>query len=88
MIPGDEKVVTYSCNGNNLYRSVSTAFPLVLPAACPTSGQILASNAESCTFDYSGSDLQRNALVKITLTFTKSNESVNLYHEVHVSNTP
>ena len=48
----------------------------------------LATNVSSCTFDYSSADLQRNALLRINLRMTDQNESVNLYHEVHVNNTP
>ena len=48
----------------------------------------LASNISSCSFDYSGADLQRNALLRMTLQITDQGESVSLYHEVHVNNTP
>lgn len=84
VIPKDENVVAYVCSGGNLRRTVRT----FTGAACPSSGAILASDVGSCNFVYNGSDLQRNALVQLNLTFTDSGESVNLYHEVHVSNTP
>lgn len=84
VIPKDEKVVAYVCSTGKLYRTVSTAFT----SACPTTGAILASNVASCNFVYNGSDLQRNALVQLSITFTDSGESVSLYHEVHVNNTP
>lgn len=69
------------------------------PAACPTAPPVvgtnrvaavaaLATNVSSCSFDYSSADLQRNALLRISLQMTDQNESVNLYHEVHVNNTP
>jgi MSHA biogenesis protein MshO len=49
----------------------------------------LARNA-TCTLNYSGSDLQRNALVSMVLSVTDSSsgEAIRLQHEVHVSNTP
>lgn len=85
VIPKDEKVVAYVCSGSKLYRTVSTTFT----SACPTTGAILASNVSSCNFVYNGTDLQRNALVQLSITFTDSSgESVSLYHEVHVNNTP
>lgn len=84
VIPKDEIVVAYVCNNNKLYRTASASFA----SACPTSGVILADKVSSCTFVYNVSDLQRNALVQITLQFTESNETVSLYHEVHVGNTP
>ena len=80
-IPKDEKVVAYVCSTGKLYRTVSTTFT----SACPTTG---ATNVASCNFVYNGSDLQRNALVQLSITFTDRGESVNLYHEVHVNNTP
>ena len=83
-----------------LYRytvSLASAYPQ--PATCPavapvaSSGRFvavgtLASNISSCSFDYSGADLQRNALLRMTLQITDQSESVSLYHEVHVNNTP
>ena len=84
VIPKDEKVVAFVCSGNKLYRTASTTFA----SACPITGAILATNVGSCNFVYSGSDLQRNALVQLGFTLTDSGESVNLYHEVHVNNTP
>lgn len=84
VIPKDEKVVAFVCSGNKLYRTASSTFA----SACPITGGILASNMGSCNFVYNGSDLQRNALVQLGFTLTDSGESVNLYHEVHVNNTP
>lgn len=89
VIPGNEKVVSYVCSGDKLYRNANYAYTAAIACPAPVAGTTpeLASNVV-CAFDYSGSDLQRNALVKISLTFTKSDESVRLYQEVHVNNTP
>src|SRR5450830_1167571 len=84
VIPNAEKVVAFVCSGGNLYRTASNTFA----SACPTTGAILANNVSSCNFVYNGSDLQRNALVQLTVKFTSSGETVSLYHEVHVNNTP
>jgi len=84
VIPKDEYLVAYRCSGNKLYRTASTTFT----SACPITGAVLADKVSSCNFVYNGSDLQRNALVQITLKFTDNNETVSLYHEVHVDNTP
>ena len=84
VIPAGENVVAYVCNAGNLYRT-ARAFA---GAACPATGAILARNVGSCNFVYNDSDLQRNALVQLRITFTDSGESVSLYHEVHVNNTP
>ncbi len=84
VIPKDEIIVAYRCSGGKLYRTASTSFS----SACPATGAVLADKVSACSFVYNGSDLQRNALVQITLKFTDNNETVSLYHEVHVDNTP
>jgi MSHA biogenesis protein MshO len=84
VIPKDEKIVAYVCSGGKLYRTASNSFA----SACPATGAVLADKVSSCNFVYNGSDLQRNALVQITVKFTDNNETVSLYHEVHVDNTP
>lgn len=86
VIPANEKIVAYVCNAGNLHRTVSTAFAGY--GSCPFTGPILARNVSSCNFDYSGSDLQRNALIRMVIQLTDSAETVSLQHEVHVNNTP
>jgi MSHA biogenesis protein MshO len=86
VIPGAERVVAYVCAGDGtLRRTVATTS---FASACPSNGDILATNVSACTFVYNGSDLQRNALVQMSISITSSNETVSLYHEVHVNNTP
>jgi MSHA biogenesis protein MshO len=88
VVPKDEKVVAYVCTGGNLRRTASSSFYLASsPSVCPVSGPILASNI-TCSFDYSGSDLQRNALIRVVMQIQQKDESVNLYHEIHINNTP
>ena len=78
-----------------LSRYVAT-LPYAAPTSCPAAavgGNIigvstLATRVSACSFDYSGSDLQRNALVRMAIAVTDSSETVSLYHEVHVNNTP
>jgi MSHA biogenesis protein MshO len=85
VIPEGEKVVAYVCHAGKLYRTASNTFA----SACPTTGAVLADKVSSCNFAYNGSDLQRNALVQLTIKFAdNSAEAVNLYQEVHVDNTP
>jgi MSHA biogenesis protein MshO len=87
VVPATEQVVGFVCTGGRLLRYTST-LPYPLPATCPTAGTTLATNVSSCSFDYTGSDLQRNALVRMSLQLTDSGEAVSLQHEVHVNNTP
>ena len=90
VVPGGELMVSYVCSASTLRRTSSSAFSAA--ASCPATGSIVASNID-CTgtwFNYTGSDLQRNALVSMVLKVSDSSsgESVTLQHEVHVSNTP
>lgn len=88
VVPGDEKIVSFSCSGGRLLRSSNHAYA----NSCPSSGAtvaVLAENVSACNFVYNDSDLQRNAQVQMGIVLTDpSGESVSLYHEVHVSNTP
>ncbi|MES2878126.1 MAG: type II secretion system protein [Pseudomonadota bacterium] len=93
VVPGAEQVVGYICTGDGRLRRYVRALPYAAPDACPAAADvaaapILASNVTDCMFDYGGSDLQRNALVRMVLQLTDSGESVTLQHEVHVNNTP
>ena len=88
VVPGGERTVAYVCNTGTgeLRRTVSAAFS-ALPT-CLATGPVIANNISSCTFNYSGSDLQRNALVSMSMQITNAGETVSLQHEVHVNNTP
>lgn len=92
VVPGAERMVSYVCSGNNLYRTASANFTAA--ASCPTSGAVIASNVNcniaSTWFSYTGSDLQRNAVVSMGLTIRDASltESITLQHQVHVINTP
>jgi len=83
-----------------LYRyarpALSAAYPL--PANCAAlelamladtahPPAVLANNVSTGSFAYDASS-QHNAIVQMTLGMTRSNETVSLYHEVHVDNTP
>lgn len=95
VVPGAERVVAYVCSGagtdtsgngtGTLRRTASNTFA---PTSCLATGPVLASNVSSCNFNYSGSDLQRNALISMSIQLTTANETVSLQHQVHVNNTP
>lgn len=84
VVPATENIVSYVCSGTDLHRTATVGFA----SACPATGPILARHVSACTFDYGGSDLQRNALVRMVLQLTDAGETVTLQHEVHVNNTP
>lgn len=73
-----------------LVRNISAGIPTVCPAI-PANTPILAQNLSTCEFVYAsdiGGATERNGLVSMRLGISKSNETVNLYHEVHVNNAP
>ena len=41
-----------------------------------------------CSFTYNGSDLQRNGLIQMSLSLSSDGETVNLFHQINVNNTP
>jgi len=58
------------------------------PAALAApSAAILANRVSNCNFVYDTNNA-RNSLLATSLTITRDNESVNLYHEVHINNIP
>jgi len=61
-------------------------------SASPTGTAILATHLSSCSLVYvppgSGSITGRVGIVSISLAVTEVGETVNLYHQVHVDNTP
>ena len=95
VVPKEENVVAYVCSNSNLYRVVGTTLAHICPSAVSstspsvTGASVVAINVV-CSFNYSGPDLQRNALISTVLTLaeTASGEAVTLQHEVHVSNMP
>ena len=86
VIPGDEIVVSYICSGGTLYRNANYGYGASCPAPTVGTTPIIA-NGATCSFAYSAADI-RNGLVQLTLTFTNSGETVSIYNEVHVNNTP
>ena len=88
VVPGDEKIVSYTCHAGQLLRSANHDYG----NPCPISGAtvaVLADRVATCSFEYNGSDLQRNALLRFALALTDAGgESLALYHAVHVDNAP
>lgn len=98
VIPGSEHTVAYVCNANTLYRySRTLSAARAVPADCPAmaagaTAATLAENVTACSFKYeppgSSTGLSMNGILQISLTVTQLGESVRLYHQVHVDNTP
>lgn len=98
VVPAGEHVVAYVCSGGTLFRyarTLTAAYPLPSPAACPAipaGTPVLATNLSACSLKYeppgSSTGLSNNGILAISLQITQSDESVRIYHQVHVDNTP
>lgn len=87
--------VTYACVGSTLTRYAGYAIQAAQPAdvaAAPllaASSAVLASGVTGCTFSYANLPNIRSGLAGLGITLENSNhESVALFHQVHVDNTP
>ncbi len=98
VIPANEHVVAYRCSGGVLYRysrQLTGAWAQPADCAAMTAGATsatLAKDITACSLKYeppgSSTGLSRFGIVSISLEMTQSGESVTLYHQVHVDNTP
>lgn len=85
VIDASERVVAFVCAGGKLFRTVNSSS---FVSSCPVSGAMLATNVSACNFDYGGTDLQSNAVARVTLQLTSGGETVSLTHTVNINNTP
>lgn len=100
VIPGQTHVVAYRCNGGVLTRHTRTlaaAWPQPANCAAMIAGATTATLATSlgnCSLVYDppgvSTGLSRNGIVSMTLGIADAatGETVNLYHQAHVDNTP
>ena len=104
VVPATEQVVSYVCTSpgvaagegtGTLHRVVRPLFPAAGPGcpAVPAGTPLLAKNLSACSMVYTdvlnnNAFLRRNGLLQVRLELTRASETVSLYHEVHVDNTP
>ena len=99
VIPASGHVLSYACNGTSLNRYSRTLAASwgVPPADCTAmaagaTASLLAQNITACSLKYdppsSSTGLSRFGIVSISLQMTQAGESVKLYHQIHVDNTP
>lgn len=85
--------VVYSCAGGQLLRSTQ-AIAAGAMASCPTVGTVLVGNVNcaNSAFTYTPAASQRNGVLTMALELTQAgangSETIHLYQEVHVDNTP
>lgn len=85
--------VTYGCAGGTLTRF--WGYPIAATQATPPAGAgvqsaVLATGVQNCTFSYASQANVRSGLVGLGITIggASNNETVQLFHQVHVDNTP
>jgi MSHA biogenesis protein MshO len=90
VISSGERVVSYVCNGNSLYRIVNSSSFSDSCLAAQSDSPSIANNLGSCSFGYSTPELARNALVGVYLKMQDDSltESVSIERSINVNNTP
>ena len=80
--------VSYYCNtvAGTLTRHSGYAIQAAQPNP-PAGGVVMAQDVSDCAFTYDSIN-ERYGLVAMRIVLSRNNETVNLYHEVHVSNVP
>lgn len=91
VVAAGDKVVQYTCAGNILTRH--SGCTLATPSVCGGPARILAGSADEkpkaeCEIDYTSAANGRNGLLYIKLILTQSGESVTLFQQIHVDNSP
>lgn len=90
VVPGGEQAVTFMCATSvpaDLRKFWGYGFNAVQAAPAGGSSAVLAPNA-TCQVEYQANATGRNGLLFIRLTLTSGGESVNLFTQNHVDNTP
>lgn len=101
VLPAAEQVVSYACSGGTLFRYTrnitARTTTWARPANCAAmvagaTAAVLATHVSACSISYqppgSGTGSGRFGIVSISLALTELSETVNLYHQVHVDNSP
>lgn len=90
VVPGATRAVTYACPqavAGNLNRYWNYGFNAAQAVPAGGSSALLAGNV-TCSIDYSANATGRNGLLYISLTLSSGGESVTLFNQVHVDNSP
>lgn len=95
VVPGGVKAVTYACAtvaANNLSRYANYGFNTTQATSGLGTPALLANGNATCTVDYTSNVMGRTGLLYVSLTLssgTGSNqESVTLFQQIHVDNSP
>ena len=94
VVPGSVKAVTYQCPrtvSGTMTRDWNDGFIASAPTSAPGGSSAIALTNVSCDFEYSANVSQRNGLLYINLALTdgtSSGESVTVFRQIHVDNSP
>jgi MSHA biogenesis protein MshO len=82
--------VTYGCVGNTIVRywRYPIALSQPLPPGAGSQSALLATGVTGCAFSYTTLSNVRSGLVGISITLQRNDESITLFQQVHVDNTP
>jgi len=81
--------VSFVCSGSVLRRYTGYPRQALQPTGFALgSSAVLATGISACSFSYQAGVLQRLGLVAARLALTSEGETVSLYEEIHVDNTP
>lgn len=85
-----DTVVSYVCDpdAGTLRRYADYGLQGSQPLPPTGSGALMAQNVSSCTFDYQAGSASRRGLLKMRLELTDGGETVTLFVQTHVLNTP
>lgn len=90
VVPGGVGAVTYACpqaGAGDLTRHWNYGFNAAQAAPAGGNVAVLATNA-TCSVDYSANATGRNGLLFISMTLASGGESITLFGQIHLDNTP
>ena len=91
VVPGSVQAVTYACPATvpgSFTRYWGYGFNAAQPTSFASGSSALLVDNATCSVDYTANAEQQNGLVSIDLTLTDSGESVRLFDQIHVDNSP
>lgn len=86
IVANGEQSVFFNCVAGKLYRT-SASFSDG-SATCSSTGALLATDIESCTFTYDVGATEQSAFVWMELKLKRADERITLAHGTHVDNVP
>jgi MSHA biogenesis protein MshO len=86
IVANSEQSVFFNCVAGKLYRT-SASFSDGA-GTCSSTGALLATDIESCTFTYDVGATEQSAFVWMELKLKRADERITLAHGTHVDNVP